>query len=73
MAENKKGAKEGKEGGKDIADRRRLNYLKTRAREIRAELQANKKETDDLRKKMGMGPRTKKKAAGGGAGDDGED
>jgi len=60
MAENTKGAKEGK-GGKDPVDRRRLNYLKMRARELRTELQANKKESDDIRKKMGMGPRTKKK------------
>jgi len=61
---SKKSASAGKGGGAKV-DRRRLNYLKLRSQEIKKELQANKAETDALRKKLGMAPKTKKKSAGG--------
>jgi hypothetical protein len=42
------------------SDRRRLSYLKIRGQELRKELQANKQESDALRKKLGAGPKKKK-------------
>lgn len=62
---SKKSASAGKGGGGAKVDRRRLNYLKLRSQEIKKELQANKAETEALRKKLGMAPKTKKKSAGG--------
>ena len=56
MAEAKK--PEGK-AANGKSDRRRLAYLKIRGQELRKELQANKQESDALRKKLGTGPKKK--------------
>lgn len=44
-------------------DRRRLVYLKSRLKELREEMDTVKKETGDLRTKLGMEPKGKKAAA----------
>ena len=76
MAENEK--TEGKDKKKKVKpagaedrknDRKRLGYLKQRAKELKKEQQAIKDETNALRTKMGLAGRGKK--AGGG--DDDED
>jgi hypothetical protein len=61
MAENDK---KDEKAGRDNNARRRLSYLKMRSKELRAEMLANKKETDEIRKKMGVGPKTKRKKDG---------
>lgn len=73
-SEKKRVRKEGREGreGREGNERKRFSYLKMRAKEIRAELAANKKESEELRKKMGMGGRTRR-AAKGDAGEGGEE
>jgi predicted RNase H-like nuclease (RuvC/YqgF family) len=74
MAEGKK-AVAGKgvmgegEGKADKSERRRLGYLKTRAQELKKELQANKEEAEALRKKLGKGGK-RKMGKPGGDGDD---
>jgi hypothetical protein len=74
MAENQKNENKKKKvkppGAEDRKnDRKRLGYLKQRAKEIKKEQQAIKDETNALRAKMGISERGKK--AGGG--DDDED
>jgi hypothetical protein len=53
-------------------DRKRLNYLKTRGKELKAEMQAVKNESNALREKLGMTVKAPggKKAGGAGGGDD---
>ncbi|HWA91771.1 MAG TPA: hypothetical protein VG889_17160 [Rhizomicrobium sp.] len=68
MADAKKAEGKGKGGNNE---RRRLGYLKMRGAELRKELQANKLETEELRRKLGMGP--KKKGGGAAAGGDEDD
>ena len=41
----------------DKADRRRLSYLKARAKEVRTEMLAIRKESAELREKLGKGPK----------------
>lgn len=57
--EDKKGVGKGKGAG-DKTDKRRLSYLKTRAKEMKNEMQAIKAETNALREKLGMGAKTGK-------------
>jgi regulator of replication initiation timing len=71
--DDKKGAAKGKPVG-DKTDKRRLGYLKIRAKEMKHEMQALKAETNALREKLGMGAKAgkgKKKSAA--AEDDGDD
>ena len=65
MADNEKKKGRG-EGGEGKTDKRRLGYLKIRARELKKEQQAIKTETDALRAKMGVAGkgRKNKKATG---------
>jgi hypothetical protein len=51
-------------------DRKRLSYLKQRAKELKKEQQAIKDETNALRTKMGVADRGKKPGAGGGEDDE---
>jgi hypothetical protein len=74
MAENDKGESKKKKvkppGAEDRKnDRKRLSYLKQRAKELKKEAQAIKDETNALRAKMGVSERGKKT----GGGDDDED
>ena len=48
----------GKTQKPEAADRRRLNYLKVRLKALREELQAARKETAELREKLGLGAKT---------------
>ena len=67
--EDKKPGAKGKGAG-DKNDRRRLTYLKARAKEMKNEMQAIKTETNALREKLGMsakaGKGKKKDKEGGG-------
>ncbi len=67
----KKGRGKGAEGGGEgKTDKRRLSYLKIRAREIKKEQQAIKTETDALRAKLGVAGKGRKGKKAGGDDDD---
>jgi hypothetical protein len=69
----KKGRGKGAEGGEGKTDKRRLSYLKIRARELKKEQQAVKVETDALRAKLGVAGKGKGKKGKQSAGDEDED
>lgn len=66
-----KGA-EGGEANAGKSDRRRLSYLRTRAQELKQELQKNKEESEAIRQKLGKSGKRKADASAP-DGDDDED
>lgn len=68
--EKKPGTAKGKPVDETRAAKRRLAYLKVRAKEMKQEMQAIKNESTALREKLGMGAKKKPKKADKGGGDD---
>jgi len=72
MAPNDKkpGTAKGKPVDETKTAKRRLSYLKMRAKEMKQEMQAIKNESNALREKLGMGAKSKSKKADKGGGED---
>ena len=69
MAAEKKTRPAGAKKEKVLSDKKRLGYLKLRAQDLRAEIQAVKKETGELRKKLGVAKKGAAEGDGNGGGE----